>query len=83
MRRGAIVTVVLNGDLGKLRPAVIIQSELLEDVTSSVAVLPITSTMLPAPLLRVTVLPTPENGLRQPSQIMVDKLSSISRTKIG
>ena len=83
MRRGTIVSVALGGDLGKPRPALIIQSELAFDITTSFVVLPITSTLVPSPLLRVHVMPTAQNGLRHPSQIMVDKISTAPRAKVG
>jgi len=50
---------------------------------ASVTVLPITSTLVAAPLLRISVLPTTENGLQKPSQIMIDKAITIKRDKIG
>ena len=49
----------------------------------SVTVLPITSTLVAAPLLRVTVQPSAENGLQKPSQVMVDKAMTVKRDKIG
>ena len=50
---------------------------------SSVTVLPITSTLVGAPLLRVTVTPSGENGLQRPSQVMVDKAMTVKRNKLG
>ncbi|MBB1498931.1 type II toxin-antitoxin system PemK/MazF family toxin [Paracoccus sp. MC1862] len=50
---------------------------------ASVTVLPVTSTLTDAPLLRLTVVPTPENGLRAPSQVMIDKPVAIRRERIG
>jgi mRNA interferase MazF len=46
-------------------------------------VLLVSSAIVEAPLLRVTIPPTVANGLRQPSQIMIDKAMTIMRTKIG
>ncbi len=82
MRRGDLVTVALHGDQGKPRPAVVIQANLFDDL-SSVTVLPITSTLIDAPLLRITVDPSLENGLGKRSQIMVDKPQTPPRGKIG
>lgn len=59
--RGDLVTIVTQGDFGKPRPALVIQSDLFNEL-SSITVLPVTSTLVDAPLLRVTVEPTPENG---------------------
>ncbi|WP_348524792.1 type II toxin-antitoxin system PemK/MazF family toxin, partial [Paracoccus marinaquae] len=61
MRRGDLVTVALQGDYGKPRPALIIQADQFSDL-GSVVILPVTSTMVDAPLLRLTVAPSPENG---------------------
>lgn len=82
MKRGDVVVVALPGSLGKPRPAVIIQSDDYSE-TSSVTVVPITSTVAEGPLLRITLLPNGENGLREPSQLMTEKLTTIPRSKIG
>jgi len=42
-----------------------------------------TSTLVAAPLIRLTVQPDAENGLRKPSKIMIDNATTIMRTKIG
>lgn len=82
MMRGDLVTITMQGDFGKPRPALVIQASQFSDHTS-VTVLPITSTMVAAPLLRVTVQPGAENGLEVPSQIMVDKAMTVKRNKVG
>lgn len=82
MRRGDFVTVAMQGDFGKLRPALVIQSDQFSEHTT-VTVLPVTSTLVAAPLLRVTVQPTPESGLQKPSQVMVDKAMTMKRDKVG
>lgn len=82
MMRGDLVTVALQGDHGKPRPALIIQSDQFPG-TATVAVLLVTSTLVDAPLLRLTVEPSPENGLRKPSQIMIDKPMTVRIDKIG
>lgn len=82
MRRGDLVTVALQGDLGKPRPALVIQSNLFE-AHPSVTILPVTGELRDAPLFRITVQPTEGNGLSKPSQIMVDKPQSVAREKIG
>ncbi len=82
LRRGDLVTVALQGAYGKPRPALVIQSDQFVGL-GSVAILPITSTLLDAPLLRPTVEPTPENGLRAQSQIMLDKPMTVQADKIG
>jgi len=80
--RGDLAVVALQGDFGKPRPALIIQSDLFAE-HPTVTVLPITSDLREAPLLRLTVQPSPENGLRSPSQIMVDKAHTVLRDKVG
>ena len=82
MRRGDLVTVALQGDLGKPRPALIIQSDLF-DTHPSVTILPVTSELRVAPLFRIAITPSELNGLSKPSQVMVDKPQSIAREKAG
>ncbi len=82
MRRGDLVTVAVQGDFGKPRPALVIQADaFLEHAT--VTVLLVSSTLIDAPLLRLTVEPTLANGLAKSSQIMIDKAMTVVRTKIG
>ncbi|MDD2748188.1 MAG: type II toxin-antitoxin system PemK/MazF family toxin [Acidithiobacillus sp.] len=76
------MTIAMPGDFGKPRPALVIQANLFGEHTS-VTVLPITSTLVAAPLLRVTVQPSAENGLQKPSQVMVDKAMTVKREKAG
>nr|MBU2814413.1 type II toxin-antitoxin system PemK/MazF family toxin [Acidithiobacillus ferruginosus] len=80
--RGDLVTIAMPGDFGKPRPALVVQANLFGEHTS-VTVLPITSTLVAAPLLRVTVQPSAENGLQKPSQVMVDKAMTVKREKAG
>jgi mRNA interferase MazF len=82
MKRGDLVTVALKGDLGKPRPALVIQSDLFE-AHPSVTILPVTSDLRATPLFRIAVNPTPDNGLIETSQVMVDKPQSVARDKIG
>ena len=82
MKRGDLVPVAMSGDFGKPRPALVIQSNRFED-TGTVTVLLVSGTLVDAPLIRLTVQPTPENGLRQASQVMVDKAMSVKRGKLG
>ena len=74
MRRGDIVTVAAAGDYGKPRPAVVVQSDLLTDA-DSIILFPLTTAHRDAPGFRLTVDATPETGLRQKSQVMVEKIS--------
>jgi mRNA interferase MazF len=80
--RGDIVTIAMQGDFGKPRPALVMQANLFSEHTS-VTILPLTSTLVDAPLLRITVQPNAENGLQKPSQVMVDKAMTVKRDKVG
>lgn len=82
MKRGDLVTVALPGDFGKPRPALVIQSDQFS-ATQTVTLLLISGTLVDAPLLRIDVEPDAENGLHKPSQIMIDKLMTIKRDKLG
>lgn len=82
MRRGDLVTVALHGDQGKPRPALVVQAEHFSDLPA-IAVLPITGTLIDSPLLRILIDPTERNGLLRPSQIMVDKVQTPARGKLG
>lgn len=83
MRRGDIVLVTAPGDNGKRRPAAVIQNDLLNESHASVIVSLITGTVIDAPLLRLTVTPTADNGLREVSQIMVDKIMTLRRERLS
>lgn len=78
MRRGDFVTVAIQGDFGKPRPALVIQANQFGE-HRSVTVLPITRTLV----RRVTVQPSAENGLQKASQVMVDKAMTVIREKLG
>ena len=82
MRRGDLVTIAVSGDYGKPRPALVVQSDAF-DRHPSVIVLPLTSEIHDAPLFRVTVAAGDATGLRAPSQIMVDKATTVPRSKLG
>ena len=82
MKRGDLVTVAAQGDYGKPRPAVVIQSNAL-DTADSVLVVLLTSALTEAPFYRLTVEPSAGNGLRSVSQIMVDKVLAYPRAKCG
>jgi len=60
----------------------IVQSDLF-NALGSVTILPITSELRPAPLLRIPVDDSETNGLRKKSQIMIDKTQTVPQAKIG
>lgn len=82
MKRGDTVVIILPGDYGKPRPGLIIQSDLFLE-TNSVTVLPLTSHLIDAPLLRIPIEPTTDNGLHDLSHAMIDKIYTTPRDKIG
>ena len=82
MRRGDLVTVAISGDYGKPRPALIVQADAYAE-HPSITVLPLSSELYDMPLLRVTVEPGENTGLRLRSQVMVDKATTIPRAKAG
>ena len=79
MKRGDLVTVALPGEHGKSRPALVMQSDLFAELTSTVTVALLTSSQVDAPLLRVPIEPSRMNGLRQPSYVMIDQISARTR----
>jgi mRNA interferase MazF len=82
MKRGDLVTVVLPGACGKPRPAVVVQSDAVEEM-ESITFLPLTGEILPKQVFRVTVSPSATNGLQEPSQVMADKCSTLPLAKVG
>lgn len=82
MKRGDLVTVAVSGDYGKPRPALVIQSDRFVD-TGTVTVLLVSGTLVDAPLIRIDVEPDESNGLRIPSQVMIDKPIAVRRDRLG
>ena len=82
MTRGDLVTIVIPGDFGKPRPALVIQADQFHEHATR-TVLPVTSTLVAAPLFRITLEPSGENGLTKPSQVVVDKAMTVKRDKVG
>ena len=83
MRRGEIWSAAAgSGYVGKPRPVVIIQDDRF-DATDSVTLCAFTTDATEAPLIRVLIEPDDVNGLREPSRLMVDKLTTVPRSKVG
>lgn len=82
MKRGDFVSIAMQGDFGKPRPALVVQSDLFNE-HATVTVLLVSGILQEAPLLRVTVQPDEKNGLQKPSQIMIDKAMTVKRDKLG
>jgi mRNA interferase MazF len=83
VRRGEIWTVAGGaGYAGKPRPVVVIQDDSF-DATDSITVCPFTTDPTEAPLIRVLIEPNEGNGLRTPCRLMVDKITTVSKSRIG
>lgn len=83
MKRGDIWTVAGGKDYaGKPRPVVIVQDDSF-DATDSITVCAFTTDETEAPLFRLPVVPTEDNGLRAASRLMVDKITTVPKTKVG
>ena len=83
MRRGQFVAVALTGDYGKPHPALIVQSDLFAALPS-IVICPLTTHIRDdATLFRLDVAPSPSNGLREPSQITIDKITTLPVAKVG
>jgi mRNA interferase MazF len=81
--RGEIWTAAAgSGYAGKPRPVVIIQDDRF-DATDSVTVVAFTTDPTEAPLFRLRVEPDLANGLREPCSLMVDKITTVPRSKLG
>lgn len=83
MRRGEIWTVAGGPNYaGKPRPVVIVQDDRF-DATDSITVCPFTTDPTDAPLFRLAVEPNEQNGLREPGRLMVDKITTVAKGKVG
>lgn len=83
MIRGEIWTAAAgSGYVGKPRPVVIIQDDRF-DATDSVTVCAFTTDPTEAPLFRLLIEPDEMNGLHEPCSLMVDKITTVPRSKLG
>ncbi len=83
MRWGEIWTVPGGRDYaGKPRPAVIVQDDSF-DATDSITICAFTTDAIEAPLFRLPVQPNERNGLRVPCCLMVDKVTTVAKAKLG
>jgi mRNA interferase MazF len=83
MERGEVWIVAgKEGYTGKPRPAVVVQEDDF-DATDSITVCPLTTSENEAPLFRLLVEPNERNGLRAPSRLMVDKITTVPKSKVG
>jgi mRNA interferase MazF len=83
VRRGEIWTVAGGPEYaGKPRPVVIVQDDRF-DATASVTICAFTTDPTPAPLFRLSIRPTQQNGLKAISYLMVDKITTVPKKKLG
>jgi mRNA interferase MazF len=83
MRRGEVWTVAGGkGYAGKPRPAVILQDDRF-DATASITLCAFTTDPTDAPLFRLLIEPNATNGLRAPCRLMVDKITTVAKSKVG
>src|SRR5213593_207004 len=82
MRRGEIWAAGGKDYAGKPRPVVIVQDDRF-DATDAIAVCAFTTDPTDAPLFRLPVEPNERNGLRSPCRLMVDKVTTVAKTKLG
>ncbi len=83
MRRGDVWIVAGGADYaGKPRPVVIVQGEAFH-LIDSVTICPLTTDATDLPLFRLAIEPSNTNGLRAPSRIMIDKVSTVPKSKLG
>lgn len=83
MIRGEVWTAAGGKDYaGKPRPVVVVQSSRFDGL-DSVTVCPFTTDPADAPLLRLDIAPSNENGLREKSRLMVDKITTVPKAKLG
>lgn len=81
MKKGDIVTIAMQGDYGKPRPAVVFQSEKL--VTDSILLIPFTTYLIEESKIRILIKPNKNNGLQKTSQTMTEKITAIKKDKVG
>ena len=82
VKRGDVAIVAPPGEFGKPRPALIIQSDITLP-SPTVTYLPITSGLLLVPNTRILLLPSPANGLRLESEVMIDMIQTSSLGRFG
>jgi mRNA interferase MazF len=83
VKRGEIWSVAGGPDYaGKPRPVVVVQDDRFAGLLS-VTICPFTTNPTPAPLFRLAVTPTEGNGLAASCNLMVDKIMTVPRTKVG
>ncbi len=82
MKRGEIYTAATRGaHTGKPRPVVVVQDDRF-DATPSVTVCPLTTNVIEAPLVRLCIEPSEDNGLERSSRLMIDKVTTVPKASL-
>lgn len=82
MKRGTLVTARFSRELGKTRPALVVQSDRFA-IVETILLCPLTSELSDTTPVRVPIDPSKANGLSVPSRIMIDKIFAVGRDRIG
>ncbi|MCW5976635.1 MAG: type II toxin-antitoxin system PemK/MazF family toxin [Bryobacteraceae bacterium] len=80
---GDVVVCVFSGAYGKPRPAVVVQSDAFNETHASVTLCPVTSDITGLSLFRIAVSASETTGLRADSEVMVDKITTVRRSRVG
>jgi len=83
LARGDVVATIVPGDFGKPRPVVIVQAAPYLESHASITVCPLTTHLTGLRMFRIMIAPDKNNGLNEPSEVMVDKVSSLRRERIA
>jgi mRNA interferase MazF len=83
LSRGDVVAAIVPGDFGKPRPVVIVQAGPYLESHASVTVCPLTTHLTGLRMFRIMIAPDENNGLNEPTEVMVDKVSSLRRERIA
>lgn len=83
MKRGEVWSVAGGAEYaGKPRPVAILQDDKFSEL-GSITLCPFTTNMTAAPLFRLSVTPSEANGLKEQSSLMVDKLTTVPKSRLG
>ena len=82
IKRGNVVILNLGGNVGKPRPALVIQNNILNDILNTTIILPFSSDLQDVDTFRFIILATTANGLQINSQLMIDKVSQIPKDRV-
>ena len=82
MRRGDVVIAAAQGEYGKPRPAVVVQSDVVQQF-DTVALALLTTTGIEAPAIRPIIAPSATNGVKEQSEVMIDKIQPVRLARIG